>query len=114
GDISSGNTASVVTPIVAVSLQETPSSEPEKVMDSADTDVAALPAATGIYIDTVPAQATVVVDGVAASGMTPLSLDLSSGHHSLLVSMEGYYDVPVDVDVADGDMVPLSISLYRK
>ena len=67
-----------------------------------------------VYVETVPARARVTVDGVVAQGVTPLSLDLSSGNHEFIVSNQGYFAVPVDVDVKSGDMVPLVITLHRK
>jgi serine/threonine-protein kinase len=68
----------------------------------------------GIFVETVPDKATVLLDGKTLKGVTPLNLEVSAGHHELLLSKDGYFTVPVDVDINKGDMVPLAVSLYRK
>jgi serine/threonine-protein kinase len=70
--------------------------------------------AAGVYVDTNPPKARVLIDGVPAAGLTPLSLDVTAGHHEIVVAKQGYYDVPVDMEVGGGDMIPLTLKLHRK
>ena len=68
----------------------------------------------GIFVETVPDKVTVFLDGKTLKGVTPLNLEVAAGHHELLLSKDGYFVVPIDVDIKKGDMVPLAVSLYRK
>lgn len=119
--VDDGGVAPIAQPVSPVTVAEIQSPTPPSSVEPlvappviSEQPVSIVPSAAAIYVDTVPAQAQVMVDGVEVSGMTPLSLDLTSGRHELVVSLHGYYDVPVGVDVQDGDMTPLSITLYRK
>ena len=104
-------------PIADVSVQpSTTTAVPPPVSSPVVTSepVYAPPSAAGLFLETIPPQARVMVDGVETPGFTPVSIDLSAGEHDIVVLKDGYYAVPVSVDVGAGDMVPMAITLFRK
>jgi serine/threonine protein kinase len=67
-----------------------------------------------VMINTIPQSAKVFVDGKMAADVTPLSLELANGEHELKFSLEGHYEVPMIIDIAGGQDVPLSVTLFKK
>jgi hypothetical protein len=66
-----------------------------------------------LTVTTSPSGATVAVDGKAMPGATPLSVDLRSGSHSLLIRREGYLPVSHPVEARFGRALIVTLDLGR-
>ncbi len=51
---------------------------------------------------TVPPGVTIFLDSLDTLRITPASVDVSPGHHTYLLRLEGYADLPGEFDVASG------------
>lgn len=66
-----------------------------------------------LTVTTTPPGATVSVDGKPVPGVTPLSLDLRAGSHSVLVRRDGYFPVSHPVEARFGRAVIVTLDLER-
>jgi hypothetical protein len=62
---------------------------------------------------TAPAGATLAVDGQAAAGATPLTIDLAAGTHTVVVKRDGYKPHTTHVEARFGRGVILEIELVK-
>jgi PEGA domain-containing protein len=67
-----------------------------------------------VSIVTTPAGATVVVDGAAQTGETPMTVKLQPGPHKLSVAAAGFDPKDVDVDVKAGETSEQKVELVAK
>jgi hypothetical protein len=70
------------------------------------------PVATGIIeVRTIPPGATVLADGGTIPGQTPTSFRLTTGHHTIIVSLSGFRPERRGLDVtAEGNVVEITLS----
>jgi hypothetical protein len=66
-----------------------------------------------VHVETVPSDATVVVDELRAEGNTPVDLTLRPGRHSLHIFADGYLSEYQEVDVTDGSHQELHMELVQ-
>jgi len=72
-------------------------------------------AETKFYVNSTPANASVIVDDVIITDTTPTTLNLSPGYHQLVFVLDGFYDVPVAIEIKDGvEISPLSVNLHQE
>jgi hypothetical protein len=64
-----------------------------------------------IKLATVPAGATVIIDGKKHSSTTPLEVELAAGAHRFEISLEGYEPTMVEMDLQGGSTVEQEVSL---
>jgi ABC-type phosphate transport system substrate-binding protein len=63
-----------------------------------------------IIINTIPAGASVSVDG-SSTGVSPLNVDIAPGTHAILIELADYNDVATSVSVVAGSTHTLNVSL---
>jgi hypothetical protein len=66
-----------------------------------------------IKLVTVPAGATVLIDGKAHEGVTPLELELPAGAHKFEVSLDGHQSTMVEMDLQGGSAVEQEVTLAK-
>ena len=80
----------------------------------AEREAQALRARTSVLtVTTVPPGAAVLVDGRQSPGVTPLSVDVRSGSHSIVVRRDGYSPGDETVVARFGRAVIVSLDLAR-
>lgn len=72
-------------------------------------------ARVGASVDSVPEGATVVFDDDAASGcVTPCSLAMAKGRHTIKASLGGYRDILKIIEVPGGALLPVDLAFEEK
>lgn len=66
-----------------------------------------------IKLVTVPAGATVVVDGKAHEGATPFEMELPAGAHKFELSLDGYQSTMVEMDLQGGSAIEQEVTLAK-
>jgi hypothetical protein len=69
--------------------------------------------ASTLTVTTTPSGASLTVDGRPVAGLTPLSIDLRAGSHSLLLRRDGYLPVTHPVEARFGRAVIVTLDLER-
>lgn len=67
-----------------------------------------------ITLVTVPAGASVKIDGMTREGVTPLEVELPAGAHKFELSLEGYESTTVEMDVQGGSAVEQEVALSQQ
>ncbi len=67
-----------------------------------------------IKLTTVPAGASVTVDGKPHEGQTPLDLELAAGAHKFELALDGYESTMVEMDVQGGSAVEQEVTLSEQ
>ncbi|HXM96699.1 MAG TPA: serine/threonine-protein kinase [Candidatus Dormibacteraeota bacterium] len=65
-------------------------------------------------VDSNPAGAEIIVDGVSAGQSTPARIQLTSGFHTVTLKLGGYQPVQRRVEVTEGGTVSLSVALNAR
>ena len=67
--------------------------------------------AANVTVTTQPPSAKLYVDGAPMSGKTPISFHLSPGHHTLIISADGYRPVRREIDVVADAALTVNVTL---
>jgi PEGA domain len=67
-----------------------------------------------LTVATTPAGASVTVDGKPTAGVTPLSVDIAAGMHSVAVRIDGYLPESRSLEARFGRAVIVSLDLARR
>jgi len=67
-----------------------------------------------LIIETIPANALVVIDGSPQSKSTPDTFKLEPGNHSILIKKNGYKDIPLSTEISENQQVLLKKSLQTQ
>jgi hypothetical protein len=66
-----------------------------------------------IHVETVPAGATVTLDGQTAIGQTPTETDVSPGKHAIKLTAEGYEPVDQEIEVSYASKQEIQVELKK-
>ncbi len=66
-----------------------------------------------LFVQTNPSGAEVAIDGVK-QGLTPLTLNLKTGPHYVVLTKAGYYPWEAEVKIKETETVPLELDLIQK
>lgn len=66
-----------------------------------------------LFVQTTPSGAEVAIDGVK-QGFTPLTLNLKTGPHYVVLTKAGYYPWEAEVKIKQTETVPLELDLVQK
>lgn len=66
-----------------------------------------------LFVQTTPSGAEVAIDGVK-QGFTPLTLNLKTGPHYVVLTKAGYYPWEAEVKIKKTDTLPLELDLIQK
>lgn len=66
-----------------------------------------------VTLTTVPEGASVIIDGQAQDGVTPLSVELPAGAHKIEIALEGFESAMVELDLEGGSTVEQEVQLTK-
>src|SRR5690606_17275561 len=66
-----------------------------------------------VTLTTVPEGASVIIDGQAQDGVTPLSVELPAGAHKIEIALKGFESAMVELDLEGGSTVEQEVQLTK-